>query len=89
MQITWYLNPWHPTWLVAATSVNNILVRDLSALPGIIIEKVDIPSSTLPSNEPAISADGRYVSFHSDEAYTADDSYSVSDVFRAHNSTLP
>jgi Tol biopolymer transport system component len=69
--------------------VNNILVRDLSAWPGIIIEKVDIPSSTLPSNEPAISADGRYVSFHSDEAYTADDSNSVSDVYRAHNSTLP
>ncbi len=72
-----------------STNVRNILVRDLSALPGIIIEKVDIPSSTLPSNEPAISADGRYVSFHSDEAYTADDSYNYSDVFRTHNSTLP
>jgi len=69
--------------------INNILVRDLSAMPGIIIKKVDIPSSTLPSNEPAISADGRYVSFHSDEAYTDDDSYSVSDVFRTHNSTHP
>lgn len=72
--------------------VNNILVRDLSDLSAwleIIIEKVDIPSSTLPSNKPTISTDGRYVSFHSDEAYTADDSYSVSDVFRAHNSTRP
>ena len=70
------------------SGVRSIFVRDLPALPEIIIEKVDIPPSTLPSNDPAISTDGRYVSFHSDEAYTDDDSYSVSDVYRAHNSTL-
>jgi hypothetical protein len=67
--------------------VMSIFVRNLTVLPGIIIEKVDIPSSTLPSNEPAISADGCYVSFHSDEAY-ADDTNRLRDVFRAHNSTL-
>ena len=69
-------------------NVTDILVRELSAMPRIIIEKVDVPSSTLPSNAPVISADGRYVSFHSDEAY-ADDSDRLSDVFRAHNSTHP
>ena len=70
------------------SGVSSIFVRDLPALPEIIIEKVDVPSSTLPSNEPAISTDGRYVSFHSDEAF-ADDTDRLSDVFRAHNSTHP
>ena len=75
----------------STSGVKNVLVRDLSDLPAwlaIIIEKVDIPSSTLPSNEPVISTDGRYISFHSDEAY-ADDTDTLSDVFRAHNSTHP
>jgi hypothetical protein len=70
------------------SGIRSIFVRDLPALPEIIIEKLDIPSSTLPSNEPAISADGRYVSFHSDEAF-AGDTNSLSDVFRAHNSAHP
>ncbi|NOQ68763.1 MAG: hypothetical protein GQ573_01415, partial [Gammaproteobacteria bacterium] len=69
-------------------NVSDILVRDLSAWPGIIIEKVDNPPSTLDSNEPAISTDGRYVSFHSAEKYS-DDTDTLSDVFRAHNSTHP
>jgi len=68
--------------------VKDILVRDLSAWPEIIIEKLDIPLSGLDSNEPAISTDGRYVSFHSDEKYF-DDTDTLSDVFRAHNSALP
>ena len=72
----------------ATPGVRSIYVRDLSAWPETIIEKVDIPSSTLPSNEPVISTDGRYVSFHSDETY-ADDTDTLSDVFRAHNSTQP
>ena len=71
------------------SGVSSIFVRDLPALPEIIIEKIDIPSSTLPSNAPAISTDGRYVSFHSDEAYADDTDNKLSDVFRAHNSTHP
>ncbi len=66
-------------------SVKDILVRDLSALTGIIIEKLDNPPSDFSSNEPAISTDGRYVSFHSNEKYS-DDTDTLSDVFRVHTS---
>ena len=72
----------------ATPGITSIFVRDLSVWPETIIEKVDIPSSTLPSSEPAISTDGRYVSFHSAEKY-ADDTDTLIDVFRAHNSTHP
>ena len=70
------------------SGIRSIFVRDLSALPGIIVEKLDMPSSTLPSNGPAISTDGRYVSFDSVEGY-ADDTDTLSDVFRVHNSAHP
>jgi hypothetical protein len=70
-----------------AVNITSIYVRNLSAWPDIVINKLDMPTSTHHSNEPAISTDGRYVSFDSDEAYTADDTDTLKDVFRAHNST--
>lgn len=73
----------------STSGVKNILVRDLTIWPEIVIEKVDNPSSSLDSNEPSISTDGRYVSFHSIEPYTIDDTDTLSDVFRAHNSVNP
>ncbi|MBE9560431.1 MAG: PD40 domain-containing protein, partial [Proteobacteria bacterium] len=66
----------------------SILVRNLNAWPGIIIEKLDTPASSQPSSTPAISTDGRYVSFHSAEKYS-DDTDTLSDIFRMHNSTRP
>ncbi|MDH5610987.1 MAG: hypothetical protein OEY66_00835 [Gammaproteobacteria bacterium] len=85
---------------VASDLVNNdtlgfrdIFVRDLSALPAIIIDRVNVPTSgseaTASSNQPAISTDGRYISFHSTVKFTNDDIDTISDVFRAHNSTHP
>lgn len=68
--------------------VASIFVRDLAAWPGTIIEKLDNPSSSRPSSKPAISTDGRYISFHSSEKYS-DDTDTLSDVFRVHNSTHP
>jgi hypothetical protein len=70
-----------------AVNITGIYVRNLSVWPEIVINKLDMPASTLDSNEPAISTDGRYVSFDSTEAYTTDDTDTLRDVFRAHNST--
>ena len=71
--------------------VKDIFVRDLSVLPDITIERLNNPESgseaTADSDDPVISTDGRYVSFHSIVPYTIDDTNSWSDVFRAHNST--
>ena len=57
--------------------VNDIFVRNLSALPVITIDRVNNPESgseaTSDSDLPAISKDGRYVSFHSTVPYTLDD----------------
>lgn len=72
--------------------IKNIFVRNLSASPD-IINQVDTPTSGLPvttnSNGAAISSDGRYVSFESAYKFTADDTDSLNDVFRTHNSTHP
>jgi hypothetical protein len=72
----------------ATPGIESIFVRNLIAWPGTIIEKLDNPSSSLPSGKPAISTDGRYVSFHSAEKYS-DDTDTLSDIFRVHNSTRP
>ena len=73
--------------------VKDIFVRDLSALPATVIDRVNNPESggeaTSDSDKPAISKDGRYVSFHSFAPYTLDDTDTLFDVFRAHNSTYP
>lgn len=68
--------------------VKDILVRNLLAWPEIIIEKLDNPSSDRDSSMPAISTDGRYISFHSAEKYS-DDTDTLLDVFRTHNSAHP
>ncbi len=71
-----------------------IFVRDLSALPDTVIDLlINTPESgsvsTLDSNSPVISNDGRYVSFHTTEKMTLDDTDTLFDVFRVHNSTHP
>lgn len=72
----------------STSGVKNILVRDLSVvLPEIKIEKVDNPSSSFASSQPAISADGRYIAFDSRASYTTDDGDNLSDIFRAFNTT--
>ena len=74
-----------------ALGVKDIFVRDLSALPLTVIDRVNNPESggeaTSDSISPAISKDGRYVSFHSIAPFTLDDTDTLFDVFRAHNST--
>ena len=74
-----------------ALGFKDIFVRNLSALPSTIINKVNNPESgseaTASSDNPVISADGRYVGFHSIEKFTVDDTDTLSDVFRANNST--
>lgn len=69
-------------------------MRDLSALPDTVIDLlINTPESgsvsTLDSNNPVISKDGRYVSFHTTEKMTLDDTDDLFDVFRVHNSTHP
>lgn len=73
----------------SALNITGIYVRNLSAWPEIVINKLDIPASTRDSNGPAISTDGRYVSFDSVESFTVDDTDTLRDIFRAHNSTRP
>ncbi len=76
-----------------AVGIKDIFVRDLSALPMINIDRVNNPVSgaeaTSDSNKPAISKDGRYISFHSIEPFTTADTDALNDVFRAYNSTYP
>lgn len=73
--------------------VQDIFVRDLSALPVTKIDRVNNPEgggeATSDSIQPIISNDGRYVSFHSVTPYTLDDADTLFDVFRVHNSTHP
>ena len=76
-----------------AVGIKDIFVRDLSALPAIKIDRVNNPESgaeaTSASDRAAISRDGRYVIFDSIEPYTVDDTDTLRDIFRAHNSTQP
>jgi hypothetical protein len=76
-----------------ALGVKDIFVRNLSALPVTVIDRVNNHESggeaTSDSISPAISKDGRYVSFHSIAPFTLDDTDTLFDVFRAHNSTQP
>jgi len=71
----------------------DIFIRDLTTLPLITIVQLNNPESgseaTSDSNNPAISTDGRYVSFHTKEKMTLDDTNTLIDVFRVHNSTHP
>jgi hypothetical protein len=73
--------------------VKDIFVRNLSAL---VTDRVNNPSSGSESSfpisaafqhQPVISADGRYVGFHSEEQYSIDDTDTLSDVFRAYNNS--
>ena len=76
-----------------ALGIKDIFVRDLSALPVIKIDRVNNPVSgveaTSDSDKPAISKDGRYVSFHSIVPFTTDDTDTLKDVFRTYNNTYP
>ena len=76
-----------------ALGIKDIYVRDLSVLPVIKIDRVNNPVSgaeaTSDSDKPAISRDGRYVSFHSIAPFTTDDDDTLKDVFRTYNSTYP
>jgi len=73
--------------------VQDIFIRDLTTLPLITIVQLNNPESqieaTSDANNPAISTDGRYVSFHTKEKMTLDDTNTLIDVFRVHNSTHP
>jgi hypothetical protein len=74
--------------------LSHIFVRDLSSMPTVTIEKINIPQSfigeaTNNSTNATISADGRYVSF--DSAYDYDDvndTNTIDDVYRSHNTTF-
>ena len=70
----------------------DIFVRDLSQNPSIEIVKVSLAQSgneaTSDSSNPAISADGRYVSFDSVFSFDVTDTNTINDVYRAHNSTF-
>jgi hypothetical protein len=74
--------------------LSHIFVRDLSSMPTVTIERINIPQSfigeaTDNSTNAAISADGRYVSF--DSAYDYDDvndTNTIDDVYRSHNTTF-
>lgn len=76
-----------------AVGIKDIFVRNLTVLPAIKIARVNNPESgaeaTSASDRPAISRDGRYVIFDSIEPYTVDDTDTLRDIFRAHNSTHP
>jgi hypothetical protein len=74
--------------------IKDIFVRNLSVLS---TDRVNNPSdgseSTFPINQayqhlPVISSDGRYVGFNSEQKYTLDDTDTLSDVYRALNTTV-
>ena len=73
--------------------LSDIFVRDLSTMPTVTIERINIPQSfigeaTSDSNNTSISADGRYVSFDSAYDYDVTDTNTIDDVYRAYNSTF-
>ena len=73
--------------------LSDIFVRDLSTMPTVTIERINIPQSftgeaTSDSNNAAISADGRYVSFDSAYDYDVTDTNTIDDVYRSHNTTF-
>lgn len=76
----------------AVFNIRDIFVRDLSQNPTITINKVNLSQiggeATINSNNPAISADGRYVSFDSAYNYDITDTNTINDVYRSHNSTF-
>ena len=81
------------TNLVSETSLglNDIFVRDFSAMPTISLNKINLTQSgaeaTDNSANAAISADGRYVSFDSPFNYDISDTNTINDVYRSWNST--
>ena len=79
--------------LVDVLGAKDIFIRDLTTLPLITIVRLNNPESgneaTSDSNSPAISTDGRYISFHTKEKMTLDDDNTLFDVFRVNNSTHP
>ncbi len=73
--------------------LSDIFVRDLSTMPTVTIERINIPQSfigeaTSDSINASISADGRYVSFESAYDYDVTDTNTIDDVYRAYNSTF-
>lgn len=72
--------------------VIDIFIRDLSVTTAIEIVRINIPvsgaASTANSENPIISADGRYAGFDSFESYTLDGTDIFQDVYRAYNSTF-
>jgi len=73
--------------------LSDIFVRDLSTMPTVTIERINIPQSfigeaTSDSNNASISADGRYVSFDSTYDYDAADTNTLDDVYRSYNSSF-
>jgi Tol biopolymer transport system component len=72
---------------------SDIFVRDLSTMPTVTIERINIPQSFIgeannDSNNASISADGRYVSFDSAYDYDITDTNTIDDVYRSYNSTF-
>jgi len=72
---------------------SDIFVRDLSTMPTVTIERINIPQSFIgeannDSNNASISADGRYVSFDSAYDYDATDTNTIDDVYRSYNTTF-
>ena len=72
--------------------LNDIYVRDFSTDPTVTLNKVNLSQDgfepTNNSTRPAISADGRYVSFDSPFDYDITDTNTLDDVYRSYNSTF-
>lgn len=73
-------------------NIRDIFIRDLSQSSTIVINKVNLSQTgseaTINSSNPAISSDGRYVSFDSAYNYDITDTNTIIDVYRSHNSTF-
>jgi hypothetical protein len=70
--------------------VQDIFVRDMTVLPTIEINRINITVSGFTTSNtvnPVISTDGRYVSFESEESYTLDNTGGLANIYRAINST--
>ena len=78
---------------LGSNGVADVYLRDLATSHAINIDRVNVPTSVAEANasssQPAISSDGRYLSFQSTFKFTIDDTDTLSDIFRAHNSTHP
>jgi hypothetical protein len=82
------------TNLVTETSLglDDIFVRDLSTLPTVTLNKINLTQTSAEATESSanasISSDGRYVSFDSAFNYDITDTNTINDIYRSCNSTF-